>query len=62
MSSSPSDYVTTLATAEVAVLAAGSSLWEAACLGTPTIAVVVADNQRAAASEAYADRSRLRRA
>ena len=42
----PDAYVRTLASCEVAVLAAGSSLWEAACLGTPTIGVVVAENQR----------------
>jgi UDP-2,4-diacetamido-2,4,6-trideoxy-beta-L-altropyranose hydrolase len=46
------DFVTTLATCEFAVLSAGSSLWEAACLGIPTIAVVVAENQRHGAQDA----------
>jgi spore coat polysaccharide biosynthesis predicted glycosyltransferase SpsG len=43
------DYVSSLASAHVAVLAAGSSLWEACALGTPTIGIIVADNQRDAA-------------
>jgi spore coat polysaccharide biosynthesis predicted glycosyltransferase SpsG/RimJ/RimL family protein N-acetyltransferase len=42
----PADYAGELAAADAAVLAAGSSLLEAACLGTPAVAVVVADNQR----------------
>ena len=42
----PDEYLRTLATCEIAVLAAGSSLWEAACLGTPTVGVIVAENQR----------------
>ncbi len=42
-----SQYVASLAKAEVAVLAAGSSLWEAAALGVPTLALIVADNQAA---------------
>lgn len=45
-------YVHALATCEIAVLAAGTSLWEAAFLRTPTIGVVVADNQRAGAAAA----------
>lgn len=39
------DYVSSLASAHVAVLAAGSSLWEACAVGTPSIGIVVADNQ-----------------
>jgi UDP-2,4-diacetamido-2,4,6-trideoxy-beta-L-altropyranose hydrolase len=48
----PADYATELATASWAVLAAGSSVLEAACLGTPALAVVVADNQRLLATAA----------
>ena len=48
----PGDYAAELATAGMAVLAAGSSLLEAAALGTPTIAVIVAENQRQLASAA----------
>jgi len=40
-----SQYVASLANADVAILAAGSSLWEAAVLGVPTLALIVADNQ-----------------
>jgi len=40
--------------AGIAVSAAGSSLWELAHLGVPTVAVVVADNQAAAAEAAAA--------
>ena len=39
------DYITELATSSLAILAAGSSLWEAAALGVPTIGLIVADNQ-----------------
>ena len=42
------DYITELATSSLAILAAGSSLWEAAALGVPTIGLIVADNQNAA--------------
>lgn len=42
-----SQYVASLAMADVAVLAAGSSLWEAAALGVPTLALIVAENQMA---------------
>jgi spore coat polysaccharide biosynthesis predicted glycosyltransferase SpsG len=34
-----------LASAQVAVLAAGSSLWEACAVETPSIGLIVADNQ-----------------
>ena len=46
------DYVSSLASAHVAVLAAGSSLWEACAVGTPSIGLVVADNQAASANAA----------
>jgi spore coat polysaccharide biosynthesis predicted glycosyltransferase SpsG len=46
------DYVPSLASAQVAVLAAGSSLWEACAVGTPSIGLVVADNQAASANAA----------
>jgi UDP-2,4-diacetamido-2,4,6-trideoxy-beta-L-altropyranose hydrolase len=39
------DYITELASSSLAILAAGSSLWEAAALGVPSIGLVVADNQ-----------------
>ena len=45
-------YVSCLASAHVAVLAAGSSLWEACAVGTPSIGLVVADNQFASANAA----------
>jgi spore coat polysaccharide biosynthesis predicted glycosyltransferase SpsG len=41
-----------LAGAHVAVLAAGSSLWEACAVGTPSIGLIVADNQFQLAMEA----------
>ena len=46
------DYVSSLASAHVAVLAAGSSLWEACAVGTPSIGLVVVDNQLASANAA----------
>ena len=46
------DYVSNLASAHVAVLAAGSSLWEACAVGTPSIGLVVVDNQFASANAA----------
>lgn len=46
------NYVSSLASAHVAVLAAGSSLWEACAVGTPSIGLVVADNQSASANAA----------
>jgi spore coat polysaccharide biosynthesis predicted glycosyltransferase SpsG len=46
------DYVSSLASAHVAVLAAGSSLWEACAVGTPSIGLVVANNQLRSAQAA----------
>ena len=46
------DYESSLARAHVAVLAAGSSLWEACAVGTPSIGLVVAENQLASANAA----------
>ena len=39
------NYITELASSSLAILAAGSSLWEAAALGVPSIGLIVADNQ-----------------
>ena len=44
------DYITELASSSLAILAAGSSLWEAAALGVPSIGLIVADNQNFASS------------
>lgn len=41
-----------LARSSVAVVAAGTTLWEAAALGVPAVALIVADNQAALASTA----------
>ena len=43
------DYIAELASSSLAILAAGSSLWEAAALGVPSIGLIVADNQSGAA-------------
>jgi spore coat polysaccharide biosynthesis predicted glycosyltransferase SpsG len=43
------DYIRELASSSLAILAAGSSLWEAAALGVPSIGLIVADNQSGAA-------------
>jgi UDP-2,4-diacetamido-2,4,6-trideoxy-beta-L-altropyranose hydrolase len=43
------DYITELASSSLAILAAGSSLWEATALGVPSIGLIVADNQSGAA-------------
>lgn len=48
-----SSFVSHLATCKVAVLAAGSTLWEAAYLDTQVVAVIVADNQAGPAMKAY---------
>ncbi len=39
------DYIMELASSSLAILAAGSSLWESAALGVPSIGLIVADNQ-----------------
>lgn len=44
-SGNPERVAKTLASCRLAVIAAGSTLWEVACLGTPSVALVVADNQ-----------------
>lgn len=46
------DYITELASSSLAILAAGSSLWEAAALGVPSIGLIVADNQSESARAA----------
>lgn len=48
----PDDYISELADCSCAVIGAGSTLWEAAFLGVPTIGVIVADNQAASARSA----------
>jgi spore coat polysaccharide biosynthesis predicted glycosyltransferase SpsG len=47
------DYITELASSSLAILAAGSSLWEAAALGVPSIGLIVADNQNVASRAAH---------
>lgn len=47
------DISMSLSSADVAVIGAGSTLWEACFLGTPTVAVVVADNQAGASRVAH---------
>jgi UDP-2,4-diacetamido-2,4,6-trideoxy-beta-L-altropyranose hydrolase len=46
------DYINELASSSLAILAAGSSLWEAAALGVPSIGLIVADNQSESARAA----------
>lgn len=52
------DYISELASSSLAILAAGSSLWEAAALGVPSIGLIVADNQMNAA-QAFLDNGLL---
>lgn len=56
---SSSTFLESLASADLAALGAGTSLWEANALGTPTIGVILADNQLNPAltgfSEGYVD-------
>lgn len=44
--SEPTSFATDLATSELAVIAGGTTIWEAAYLGVPVMAMIVADNQR----------------
>ena len=44
------DYIAELASSSLAILSAGSSLWEAAALGIPTIGLIVTDNQLGAST------------
>ena len=46
------NYITELASSSLAILAAGSSLWESAALGVPSIGLIVADNQSESAGAA----------
>jgi UDP-2,4-diacetamido-2,4,6-trideoxy-beta-L-altropyranose hydrolase len=41
----PADISSTLASSDAAVIGAGTTMWEAAFLGVPTVSLVVADNQ-----------------
>lgn len=50
----PKDIAAPLANATVAVIGAGGTLWEACCLGVPSVALVVADNQVAPSGRAKA--------
>lgn len=43
---SPDEMAAMMAAADVAVGAGGSSVWERACAGLPSITLIVADNQR----------------
>lgn len=45
-------FATAMDGAHVAVIGAGITMWEAACLGVPSISVIVADNQTAPARAA----------
>jgi UDP-2,4-diacetamido-2,4,6-trideoxy-beta-L-altropyranose hydrolase len=45
LAAAPEDMPGLLAAADLAVSAAGSTVWELAYLGVPTVAVVIADNQ-----------------
>ena len=46
------DYINELASSSLAILAAGSSLWEAAALGVPSIGLIVVGNQSESARAA----------
>lgn len=48
----PADIASTLASSDAAVIGAGTTMWEAAFLGVPTVSLVVADNQIHAAKAA----------
>lgn len=48
----PADIASTFAGSDLAVIGAGTTMWEAAILGVPTVSLVVADNQIHAARAA----------
>lgn len=48
----PEEFLPRLAISRLAVLGAGTSLWEASALGVPTVGVIVAENQEAPATKA----------
>lgn len=54
------NYARNLSEAKWVVTAAGTSLWEALCLGKLTIALIVADNQKGQASRAAELTNRIR--
>lgn len=47
---SPREYESALASSSMAILGAGTSIWEAVYLGIPTVALELAENQRLAGS------------
>ena len=53
---SQQEFARVLASSDLAVLAAGSTLWEAAYLGVPVVGVVVAENQQQLAETAEVQR------
>ena len=48
----PRDLIGPLTVIDVATIGAGSTMWEAAFLGIPTVSLIIADNQLAASREA----------
>ena len=48
----PRDLIEPLSVIDVATIGAGSTMWEAAFLGIPTVSLIVADNQLVASQEA----------
>ena len=54
------NYARDLSEAKLVITAAGTSLWEALCLGKHTIALIVADNQKGQASRAAELTHRIR--
>ena len=50
----PHEFVADLAVSAIAVVGAGTTLWESAALGTPSIGLVIADNQAGPAEAATA--------
>jgi spore coat polysaccharide biosynthesis predicted glycosyltransferase SpsG len=44
--SKPPNFAEDLAKSEIAIIAGGTAIWEAAFLGIPVVAMIVADNQR----------------